>query len=747
MEGVIEKLEELQKEAESERAKQHCGCLSATPPPSKKSRRVSNGGSGASGGQLGDSSPSASELRGCKMDFEGSGDGDWVSAFKADAGPWTGAPLVVLSLFDGLGGIWQALTNLGVPFSGYSSEVLAPAIQVVKVRHPSVKHVGDVRKLELSAIPEKVDLVVGGFPCQDLSIMGKKEGLHGSRSKLFFDLLRVLQVFKPKWFLVENVASMSWVDRDEITRYLNVPPLELDSQEITASKRRRLYWTNIPHPPRLPRLRDHPSTSLQTCLEGALALEQKCGVVLCSNLYKGSTVRVEFVLELSNKQLRYIKVTEVEMLMGYPRDYTNVVVRETKKKAEEEPVAKTPPPPPKPKASEPTPSPIQVRESTRQLRKNRVSRNFFEPPVWEKKPTRPPIRQDSMKDNDRWFLLGNTFSVQVISYLTSPLLKSAVRSQGKPVIITGSVKEKELSAMEPGDVWALFNENGRPNWYAVIQSRTGDRFSPIPDPGNKRNVTKLPLKIEMQYLEMTPNYLKEEVDEWNPQRGGGLFRLRPVTDVQDSWLAFSHRVTSIIKLGESYFVYPGNNEVWAVYHAETWSRYYVYVVGSTIDCDKLEQDKPGDEGFYARCILLQKTSEHEVFLKTSTVMEFTDIASFCFRVPFHVKNEANLLKVEVSGAKSRKSMGADREATPGYTRKRGKKGKHSSDDDDDDDLIDDEPDEDVPEENDEGVTAEEMLAGEEVITAMNGDLVAAEPVTPLDGAGTDEITPNFILIS
>ena len=69
-------------------------------------------------------------------------------------------------------------------------------------------------------------------------------------------------------------------------------------------------------------------------------------MVLCSNLYKGSTVRVEFVLELSNKQLRYIKVTEVEMLMGYPRDYTNVVVRETKKKAEEEPVAKTPPPPP-----------------------------------------------------------------------------------------------------------------------------------------------------------------------------------------------------------------------------------------------------------------------------------------------------------------------------------------------------------------------------------------------------------------
>jgi hypothetical protein len=60
-----------------------------------------------------------------QVDFEGAGDGDWVSAFKAEAGPWTGAPLVVLSLFDGLGGIWQALTVLGIPFSGYSSELVS----------------------------------------------------------------------------------------------------------------------------------------------------------------------------------------------------------------------------------------------------------------------------------------------------------------------------------------------------------------------------------------------------------------------------------------------------------------------------------------------------------------------------------------------------------------------------------------------------------------------------------------------
>lgn len=68
--------------------------------------------------------------------------------------------------------------------------------------------------------------------------------------------------------------------------------------------------------------------------------------MLCSNMYKGSTARLELVLENSTKTLRYIKQTEIEVLMGYPRDYTKVLVRETKKKTEQEPVVKTPPPPP-----------------------------------------------------------------------------------------------------------------------------------------------------------------------------------------------------------------------------------------------------------------------------------------------------------------------------------------------------------------------------------------------------------------
>jgi len=104
-------------------------------------------------------------------------------------------------------------------------------------------------------------------------------------------------------------------------------------------------------------------------------------------------------------------------------------------------------------------------------------------------------------------------------------------------------------------------------------------------------------------------------------------------------------------------------------------------------------------------------------------------------VPHHFRNEANLLKVETSGAKSRKSMGADREATPGYVppRKKGKKRRDSFDEDEDlmEDMVED------------GVTAEEMMGGDEVMEAMNnGDITEGgelEASTPgVTGTSTPE---------
>eukprot|EP01018_Ginkgo_biloba_P031015 Gb_23575 [translate_table: standard] len=119
---------------------------------------------------------------------------DWIQEVKSKAGDWTGAPLVVLSLFDGIGGIWVALSLLGIPFVGYSSEISFVmilheekkrivsegenrySVQVLEARFPSVRAVGDVRSLQRDDIKDQVDLVVGGFPCQDLSCIGRMAG-------------------------------------------------------------------------------------------------------------------------------------------------------------------------------------------------------------------------------------------------------------------------------------------------------------------------------------------------------------------------------------------------------------------------------------------------------------------------------------------------------------------------------------------------------------------------------------------
>lgn len=87
---------------------------------------------------------------------------------------------------------------------------------------------------------------MGGSPCQDLSIAGKRAGLAGSRSGLFYVFVDMLKHYKPRYFFFENVASMSKTAKDTITRALGVEPVEINSALVSAQWRKRLYWTNIP---------------------------------------------------------------------------------------------------------------------------------------------------------------------------------------------------------------------------------------------------------------------------------------------------------------------------------------------------------------------------------------------------------------------------------------------------------------------------------------------------------------------
>jgi len=153
----------------------------------------------------------------------------------------------VLSLFDGISCARVALERAGIKVKNYyACEIDKNAIKVSLKNYPTIIHLGDVRSL--TSLPEPIDLLIGGSPCQDLSIAKKdRKGLEGERSSLFWEYVRILELAQPKYFLLENVASMPWRDKDIITVHMKVDPILVDASLVSAQSRRRLFWTNIPN--------------------------------------------------------------------------------------------------------------------------------------------------------------------------------------------------------------------------------------------------------------------------------------------------------------------------------------------------------------------------------------------------------------------------------------------------------------------------------------------------------------------
>lgn len=128
----------------------------------------------------------------------------------------------VLSLFDGISCGRVALERAGIPVETYyASEIDKYAMSVAQAMYPSTIQIGDVCKIDFTQYAGKVDMIIGGSPCQDLSIAKQnRQGLRGERSGLFWKYVEALEVICPKWFLLENVASMKNEDRDAITETL-----------------------------------------------------------------------------------------------------------------------------------------------------------------------------------------------------------------------------------------------------------------------------------------------------------------------------------------------------------------------------------------------------------------------------------------------------------------------------------------------------------------------------------------------
>ena len=153
----------------------------------------------------------------------------------------------VLSLFDGICCGHLALERAGIKIDSYDAyEIEKSAIKATQANFPDVVHHGDVTKEDFTKYRGKIDIIIGGFPCMDVSMAGKGAGLKGARSGLFYEFLRAMEECKPKYFLVENVVmKKEW--EDIITSCLGVEPIEINSSLVSAQNRRRLYWTNIPN--------------------------------------------------------------------------------------------------------------------------------------------------------------------------------------------------------------------------------------------------------------------------------------------------------------------------------------------------------------------------------------------------------------------------------------------------------------------------------------------------------------------
>lgn len=175
----------------------------------------------------------------------------------------------VLSLFDGMSCGQIALNRVGIKYDNYfASEIDTYAMKVATSNYPNTIQLGDVKNVNVDNLPT-IDLMFGGSPCTDFSFAGRARGMVTTdnieitdletylrlkeegfefvgQSYLFWEYVRILKEVKPKYFLLENVRmSERW--KKVISDTLGVEPIKIDSRLVSAQKRQRLYWTNIPN--------------------------------------------------------------------------------------------------------------------------------------------------------------------------------------------------------------------------------------------------------------------------------------------------------------------------------------------------------------------------------------------------------------------------------------------------------------------------------------------------------------------
>ncbi|XP_067150608.1 DNA (cytosine-5)-methyltransferase 3A isoform X3 [Apteryx mantelli] len=245
-------------------------------------------------------------------------------------------PIRVLSLFDGIATGLLVLKDLGIQVDRYiASEVCEDSITVGMVRHQGkIMYVGDVRNVTQKHIQEwgPFDLVIGGSPCNDLSIVNPaRKGLYEGTGRLFFEFYRLLHEARPKegddrpfFWLFENVVAMGVSDKRDISRFLESNPVMIDAKEVSAAHRARYFWGNLPGMNRPLASTVNDKLELQECLEhGRIAKFSKVRTITTrSNSIKQGKDQ-HFPVFMNEKE-DILWCTEMERVFGFPVHYTDV---------------------------------------------------------------------------------------------------------------------------------------------------------------------------------------------------------------------------------------------------------------------------------------------------------------------------------------------------------------------------------------------------------------------------------------
>ncbi|KAI9516101.1 DNA (cytosine-5)-methyltransferase 3C [Dissostichus eleginoides] len=247
-------------------------------------------------------------------------------------------PIKVLSLFDGIATGYLVLKDLGFKVDKcYASEICEDSIAVATVNHDGkIIHVGDARFITQKHLEQwgPFDMLIGGSPCNDLSIVNHlRKGLYEGSGRLFFEYYRILQLLKPKeedprpfFWLFENVVFMNTHDKVNICRFLECNPVLVDAVKVSPAHRARYFWGNIPGMSRPIIASQNDKLILQDCLEiGREARVTKVRTITTnSNSLRQGKGPSSLLPVLNNGREDSLWITELEKIFGFPKHYTDV---------------------------------------------------------------------------------------------------------------------------------------------------------------------------------------------------------------------------------------------------------------------------------------------------------------------------------------------------------------------------------------------------------------------------------------